>query len=428
MAENELLITRLGPKGDGIHLSGRGPIYVERALPGDRIKARVQRDGEGVTRGEILDILEASPHRVPAPCVHYDRCGNCTLQHLKESVYRDWKTEVVREAFHKQGLRPRQWLKTEYVAGQTRRRVTFAALKQRDKIKMGYYRRRSQEISDIDSCLIADPKLLVLREAIKPFLRRILHEGKAADLFLQLMGGAVDLVITGPVGRKGIPDKEVQDAIRELTESSGVTRVSWRPREADDMKTPETKGPVLAYFGPLQVALPPAAFLQPTRAGEKFLVEAVMAAMPAKGKFADLFSGCGTFSGPLLKRGSVDAFEAVLPAVKALSKAGIGQPLKVFRRDLFRNPLRRDEINRYDAIVFDPPRAGCLEQATALASSKTRTLVGVSCNPATFARDARVLCDGGYWLQSVQVVDQFLYSHQVEVVGVFTKGKRTSRS
>ena len=123
----------------------------------------------------------------------------------------------------------------------------------------------------------------------------------------------------------------------------------------------------------------------------------------------------------MLTRGSVDAYESVPQMVNALSKAARGKPLKVFRRDLFRNPLRREEINRYDAVVFDPPRAGCLEQVTAMASARVRTLIGVSCNPATFARDARILCHGGYRLQTLQTIDQFLWSHHVEVVGVFTK-------
>src|SRR5690606_16557545 len=135
---------------------------------------------------------------------------------------------------------------------------------------------------------------------------------------------------------------------------------------------------------------------------ERALSSAVMAALPAIGKLADFFSGCGTFSGPMLERGEVDAFESSPSAVRALAKAAGKHPLRVFRRDLFRNPLRREECNRYDAVVFDPPRAGCPEQAAAMASSRVPLLVGVSCNPATFARDARTLCRGGYRLVSVQ--------------------------
>ncbi|MCA0202505.1 MAG: hypothetical protein LCH56_17035, partial [Proteobacteria bacterium] len=176
-----------------------------------------------------------------------------------------------------------------------------------------------------------------------------------------------------------------------------------------------------ARFGILDVPLPPLAFLQPTRAGEDALTAAVMIALPARGTFADLFSGCGTFSGAMLARGPVDAFDSVEPAVRALDKAKGVHPLRVQRRDLGRQPLDADETKRYDAVVFDPPRAGAEEQAKALAASNVRRIVGVSCNPVTFARDARLLIAGGYRLDSVQVVDQFTWSHHVELVAAFSR-------
>jgi 23S rRNA (uracil1939-C5)-methyltransferase len=178
---------------------------------------------------------------------------------------------------------------------------------------------------------------------------------------------------------------------------------------------------MIAKFGALEVALPPLAFLQPTQAGEAALVEAVTELLPASGRFADLFAGSGTFSGPMLARGSVDAYESAAPAIRALEKAKGALPLKGFRRDLEREPVRREEANRYDAIVFDPPRAGAAEQTKALASAKTPLLIGVSCNPPTFARDARTLVDGGYRLDSIKVIDQFTWSHHVELVAGFSK-------
>jgi 23S rRNA (uracil1939-C5)-methyltransferase len=417
MSGSRLTIQKLGPMGDGIHEEGRTRIYVDRTAPGDLIEAQVSKDKDGILRGEVAKLLEPSRFRQEAPCPYYDRCGNCTLQHLTPAFYRNWKSQMVRDAFQKQGLRPRQWLEPVYLGRQRRRRVTFTALKRRNQILLGYYRRRSDQITDIDACLIAEPKILDLRNAIKPFLSAALKDGKSVDIFLQVVGQAVDVVVTGPV---------VKEALVQLREVPGITRLSWQASEKESIQEVFAKGSVVAAFGTLKVPLPPGAFLQPTQEGEETLVNAVISALPTKGKFADLFSGCGTFSGPMLKLGSVDAFESLPAAVSTLSKAAAAKPLKVFRRDLFRRPLRRDEINRYDAVVFDPPRAGCAAQAEELASSKTRTLVGVSCNPATFARDARILCDGGYWLQSLQLVDQFLWSHHVEVVGVFTRQKRKS--
>jgi 23S rRNA (uracil1939-C5)-methyltransferase len=211
----------------------------------------------------------------------------------------------------------------------------------------------------------------------------------------------------------------VHEAIAQLAQKAGVDRISWRPRERDAPEVMLEVRPIVARFGPLAVALPPLAFLQPTKAGEAALVGAVMAALPERGIFADLFAGCGTFTGPMLARGPVDAYEAGDAPVRALDKAKATLPLKAVRRDLFRNPLTGAELKRYDAIVFDPPRAGAFAQAKHLAESKVPRLIGVSCNPATFARDARLLVDGGYALESVTVVDQFTWSHHVELVGVF---------
>jgi len=210
-------------------------------------------------------------------------------------------------------------------------------------------------------------------------------------------------------------------ALEPLLELSFISRVSWRPNDASAIQILVEVEPVVASFGPLRVALPPFAFLQPTLDGEKALVASILASLPQTGKLVDLFSGCGTFSGPMLEKGAVDAYESVAASVTALNQARGRHPLKVFQRDLFQNPVRGAELEAYGAVVFDPPRAGCPEQATALAASKVPVLVGVSCNPATFSRDAKILVQGGYQLKSLQVIDQFQWSHHVEMVGVFSR-------
>ncbi len=421
MAFADLTIQQLGPQGDGIHFGPRGRVFVDRGLPGDRIKAKIQRDGQGIIRAEVVNLVKPSPFRQPAPCRHYDVCGNCSLQHLNEKYYRDWKVEMVKDALRKVRVSPRRLLPPVFVPAQTRRRATFSALRQKGQVILGYYRRRSRQISDINTCLVADPKILAIRDAVKPLLGRILTEGKAVDIFIQLVGENAEVVITGPLGKFDEPDKFVVDALMPLFTSKKVARLSWRTNEDSAVHGLLGSGQLLAKFGELTVALPPAAFMQPTREGERALVKAVMDALPAKGNFADLFSGCGTFSGPMLAKGTVDAFEMSPAAVKALGKAAGRFPLKAIRRDLFKNPLRREDLRRYDAVVFDPPRAGCERQAEALASSRISTLVAISCNPMSFARDARILCDGGYQLNSLQLIDQFVWSHHVEVVGVFSR-------
>lgn len=426
MAVNELHIRSIGPQGDGISIGNRGTIYVDRAVPGDRVTVRTRRDDEGISRAEILTIVQPSPFRQKPPCIHYDRCGGCTLQHLNDNFYKRWKSELVREMLWKNGLQPKNWLPPAFIGAGKRRRATFAAFRNRNKVMMGFYRRRSSDITDIHSCLVADSRMLSLRDAIKPLLVPLLQEEKTVDVFLQITESAVDIVITGPVGRNGEPDAVVRDSANALLKipNANVARVSWRLSDRTAPVILASRGPVTATFGELFVNLPPDAFLQPTLEGERALVKAVVQALPERGRYADLFSGCGTFSGSMLAKGPVDAYESELDAVKALSKAGDKKQLRVFRRDLFRHPLKRDELNRYDAVVIDPPRAGCREQAMNLSSAKTGSVISVSCNPATFARDARILCEGGYRFQSIQLFDQFHWSHHVELVGHFTKKSR----
>lgn len=419
MPISELNIDSLGPLGDGVCRSRRGSIFVDRALPGDRLKARIRRDDRGVVRGEIVEIIEASEYRSAAPCPHFEQCGNCTLQHLNPQFYRSWKVESVKEALRKQGLRPDKWLRTIFIQGNSRRRVTLSAHLNRGKLVLGYYRRRSQEIVEITSCLVSEPSLIELSEKLKPVLRKSLSGSTAIDIFLQCVGETVDMVLTGPLGRSVNPE--------EFLKIDPIARVSWRKKYGEPLRVMAQNGPLTALFGSLQVTLPPGAFMQPTEEGEAALVKAVMAALPSKGHFADLFSGCGTFSGQMLARGPVDAYESNTASVKALTAAIGRNPLRVFQRDLVARPLRSNDLKRYVAVVFDPPRAGCIEQVIELSRSHVATLIGVSCNPATFARDARILREGGYWLQSVQVIDQFLWSHHMELVGVFGR-RRTLRS
>jgi len=420
----DLLIHELGPKGDGVHRSHGGTVYVDRALPGDRVQATIRRGDDGVLRGDLVKVIKASPHRVKAPCPNYDVCGGCTLQHAKDEFYRHWKLDIVRDALRGKGLKPRVWRDPVFLPAGDRRRATFIAHKKNNSVILGHTRRRAHHVTDIASCLVADPALMDLRRRLTTLLVPILQEGKPAAAFIQAVDGQFEIVITGPVGKTGKPDVQTRKAIAQLARETNVNRVSWRANQDDAAEIISEISPLRAHFGDLDIILPPLAFLQPTQAGEAALVESVMALLPRTGKFADLFSGCGTFTGPMLERGAVHAYESVGSAVQALDKAKGTRPLKAIRRDLFLNPLRRDEANRYDAIVFDPPRAGAQEQVRTLASSRAPLLVGVSCNPATFARDARILVDGGYRLDSVRVVDQFTWSHHVELVAAFTKRPR----
>lgn len=425
----KLTIESLGPRGDGkaTHEDGRS-VYIDRTAPGDVVEARVASAPDGTMRGEVQAILTPGPDRVAPPCPHYDICGGCTLQHLAPAAQRTWKQNLARTAMARQEVEVAHWHKPVFIDEGTRRRATFAVFRQKDRILIGYHARRSRRIAGIQSCMVLDPALMVLRERMAPYLASIFRDSQPSDVSVQKVGSAFDIVLTGPVGRKGSPDLNVREAAAQMAGTLGLARLSWRA-DARDMPEPLLSlQPVTARFGTLAVDLPPGAFLQPSAQGESALVNAVLSALPERGPFADLFAGCGTFTGPMRERGAVDAFECDPGAVEALARAGKGQGVQARRRDLFHAPLSARELECYTAIVMDPPRAGARAQAREIALSHVPIVVSVSCNPATFARDAAILCGGGYRLQSVQIIDQFAFSHHLELVGVFHKAGTPAKS
>lgn len=416
-----LTIYDIGPKGDGIaHLPNREPVYIERALPDDEIETRYSKGPDGILRGSIERLNKQSPFRAKPPCVYYDQCGGCSLQHANEFFYKGFKQDVVHRALKRVHIKP-NFLDPVFCPSRTRRRATFAAFVQNKNVIMGYYKRRSHTITPIPDCLVLHPKLIQWRNKVAPYLLDILPYSKPVDIFLQMVDDQVEMVITGPVGKTGRPDLAIHEAVTKMVQDTGLARVGWRMKGFDEPELLLEQKPIIARFGPLSVHLPLNAFLQPTQEGQQALVDGVMNALPASiNHAADLFSGCGTFSGPLLERSKkVDAFD--IAGIEPLARAGHSHPLAAMKRDLFTRPLIRDDLRQYDAIVFDPPRAGAKEQAPDLARSGVPVIVGVSCNPATFARDAKTLVDGGYKLESVQVVDQFVWSHHVEVIGKFVR-------
>lgn len=419
----QITIDGLGPRGDGYHSSPKGRIYVDRSVPGDELEIKPKRNKSGVVQGDIKQIINPSKDRSHPPCEYYEVCGGCTLQHVSESFYKKWKQDLVIEALSRQSLKPNQILEPIFIEGASRRRVTFSAFQTKGQTILGYKKRRSKMINDIKECLIADPNIMQLQPILKQHLSECLQSGRGVDVLIQKVGGVFDLVLTGPIGQKQTPDLSALQMAADLIHQTKIARVSWRENFHDDCETLVEKEPVKINFGKLEISLPAAAFLQPTEEGERALVNAVLSNLPNRGQFADLFSGCGTFSGPMLEKGSVDAFETHENAIKALNKEAQfkGLPLVAIERDLFKLPLSLEELSKYDALVFDPPRAGASRQATILANSSIKTIIAVSCNPVSFAKDARALTEGGYGFESLQLVDQFTKSHHVEMVGVFKR-------
>jgi 23S rRNA (uracil1939-C5)-methyltransferase len=419
-------IGAVGRRGDGVGDWQGQPVFVPRALPGETVRARLLEKRDQGIAAALLEVTAPSAERAAPPCPHYDSCGGCSLQHWAEEAYRGWKLERPKALLARAGLAPGEWKETIYIPAGTRRRATLAAWQQNGRLQLGYHRARSHDVADIESCLMLTPALRAAAQGMRPHLAALLAPHKEAAVFLQHTGSALDAMITGPLAdeARGAPGLAARERMAEMAQACGLARLSWRRSEKDAPEIVVQAAPVLKQMGALAVELAPGAFMQPSAEGEAALAGAVLAPLRAAGarNVADLFAGSGTFAGPLLALGAVYAAESEDAAISALQKAGRGSAmLKTARRNLFRDPLAAKELAAFDAVVMDPPRMGAKEQAGQLAQSAVPLVVSVSCNPATFVRDALLLRGGGYRLESVQAVDQFVWSSHIELVGIFRR-------
>jgi 23S rRNA (uracil1939-C5)-methyltransferase len=420
-------VSGLGQQGEGLGLLGNNRIYVAGALSGETVRATLREQVDRAVFKASLDaIVTPSPDRAVPPCPYYDECGGCVLQHVGAGYYRDWTLAQVREPLEKAGLVPDAWDEPVFIPQATRRRATFALLKQGITLFAGFHGARSHKIVPIDACLLLDPALMAVLERAKPYLLRLLKDGQPADLMLQNVDGQVDGVLAGPLSGGRDAGLWVQETFALWANTLGLSRLSYRQDSRDEPEIMVQQRPVMAHFGPLSVALPPAAFLQPSHEGEAALTDAVrsmLAEAGAQGPSLDLFAGCGTFAGVLLAAGRVHAVELDAPAAHALNNAKKDQALTVEKRNLFTAPLMPNELKKFNTVLLDPPRAGASAQGAELAKSKVPTVIYVSCNPASFRRDALALKEGGYSLRRVRVVDQFIWSAHTELVALFTRGQ-----
>lgn len=425
MTETKRLeITSLGRKGEGIADDQGRPVFIPRALPGEIVRASVSQDKQGILRGQMLEIESASAARRAPPCPYYEGCGGCMIQHWDEGAYRKWKANFPLDMLARAGVKVQRVHDPVFIPARTRRRTTLTLFKQDQDMRVGYRRFRSHEITDIPDCLLLTPGLQSLKERLRPDLAPLLSDSRPAQLFIQDTGDAVELLFTGTVGKNKKPDQGWRNEAANLAEAHDIARIAWRAKDRDTPQVILSRRKMKKAAGVLDVTLPPGAFLQPSAEGEAALLAAVLAPFAgASGlRIADLFAGCGTFSGPFLAQGEVLAIESDQAMVSALGKAGRGAGnLVTEKRDLFGNPLAGTDLAGMDAVVLDPPRAGAKAQSAALAESPVPLIIYVSCNPAAFARDAALLCGGGYQLADITIIDQFIYSAHTELVAVFQR-------
>ncbi len=394
-------ILRVAAKGDGITASGR---HVPFSAQGDRVQA----DG----------VIEPGPHHATPPCRHFRTCGGCQLQHLDEETLAGFVAERVANAASGQELTPEVITPPHLSPPRSRRRAALHAQRQGGRIVLGFREQGSQRIVDMQECHVLVPELFALVAPLRRMLAR--HPGKlAVDIEMTLAEQGVDLGLKG-LRVEGLDATEAMLAFAQDNQLARLTldqgygpEPTWEPN------------PVSVRLGPASVPLPPGAFLQATADGEATLIAAAQEWLAGSATVADLFSGLGTFAFALAGPGTkVLAAEAARDAhIACKAAAGRAQmPVHALHRDLFRNPLQPDELNRFAAVLLDPPRAGAREQVGYLAQSTVPRIVYISCNPSSWSRDATTLVASGYRLAELRPVGQVRWSTHVELASLFVKG------
>ncbi|TCS62642.1 class I SAM-dependent RNA methyltransferase [Varunaivibrio sulfuroxidans] len=418
-------VETIGGQGDGlVHLDG-ALYFAPDTVPGDRITARV---GAARGGGHVLEDIvrhEDGPTRIRPFCGHAGACGGCVAQHMSDAAYRLWKVERIGEALTRRGLGDVEIEPLVTTPLGARRRLTLSAVRRGGKVSLGFNARRAHRVVDLEGCPLAAPALCALFAPLRDLFAALAREGLALDKAVQVLLTACDGGLDAVFRASCAPNLNMRQRLVDFAARFDLARVSW---DNADGAGPEAivvhREPYMTFAG-TRVALPQGGFLQASAEGERAITAAIARRVGGAARIAELYCGMGSFTFALAQIAPVFAVEGFAPAVRALERAagraGLGGMIRAEVRDLDRAPLDARELKRFDTVVFDPPRAGAAAQAAALAHGAARTIVAVSCNPATFARDARILVDGGYALQSLTPIDQFAYSAHVELVAGFAK-------
>lgn len=406
-----LVIDHIGHRGDGVAIADGQSVYVSYTLGGETVEvAPVPGHPD---RRQLLQVEHASPERITPFCPHFAVCGGCAIQHWETERYRAWKRDIVVDALAQAKLACNVDPLID-AHGLGRRRMTLhARVGSHDVLKVGFAAANSHDIIPVDRCPILAPGLSGGLDATWAIAEPLISLGKPLDIQLTATDNGLDVDLRG----SGPLPTAMIATLSRLAEQHRLARLT-RHGELVLMRAQPT-----IAIGAAQVTLPPGSFLQATIAGEEALAALVAGHCKRAKHIADLFCGVGPFALRLAAKSRISAFDSDAGAVSALQKAATStsglKPIKAEVRDLFRRPLMPQELRDYDAVVFDPPRRGAQAQAQQLAASKIPVVVAVSCNVATFARDARILVDGGYNIESVTPIDQFRHTPHVELVARF---------
>ena len=403
---SEITIERLGHQGDGI---AAGPVFVPQTLPGEVVSGEI-RGG----RMAAPKIITPSADRVRPPCSHAKSCGGCLLQHASDDFVANWKLSVVEAALAAQGL-DAEMLPILTSPPKSRRRATFSGRRTKKGALVGFHMRASDTIVQIPNCQLLHPDLMAAVPALEALTVSGASRKSEVNLLVTHSDGGIDVAVQGVTSADGKQRIELAG----IADKFGLARLTWNEELIVE------RVPPVQTFGLASVVPPAGAFLQATKEGENVLSSAVLETVSRAKYVADLFAGCGTFSLPISSHSEVHAVEGDSSMLVALDKGWrLSHGLKrvtTEARDLFRRPLMPDELKKFDAVVIDPPRAGAEAQVRELGMSVVPRVAMVSCNPVTFARDAKHLVDSGYQLGTLQVIDQFRWSPHIELCAAFQK-------
>lgn len=412
MAKQELKVVSLGALGDGVTEQN---IFVPGGLPGEIVEAEIEKG-----RAHEVSLVQKSPSRIEPVCKHFGDCGGCRVQHMDAELYAQWKVSLVSEALSKVGIE----IELEPMvacAPHTRRRAVFSVVVKTDGVDVGFQRANSNHVVAIEECHLLTKNLEASRKMIGALAQSFMPRGKTASFTVLESQTGFDI----SVNTDAKIDDNARRAINAFAVKTKLARVT-----INDETIVENKRPMIDLSG-FAVSPPPGGFIQAVNSTEQAMVKLVCDHLAKCKRVADIFSGSGTFALPLAQNSSVVAAESEASALTALDRAwreasGKGlKPIKTEKRDLHNRPFMTKELDlmKTQGVVFDPPRAGAEMQSQQLAKSKVKRIAAVSCNPTTLARDLRILIDGGYTLQSVTPLDQFLWSPHVEAVALLVRGK-----
>lgn len=418
MATLEITIDDLGAQGDGIAHDKGATIFVEGTLSGEKVRVELKDDKSLVKRAKLLEVLIPSSQRAEPCCPHYGQCGGCRFQHMDDSSYSAFKLNSLVQILSREKLPLPPIMPIVVTATQTRRRARLAAKHLPTGMIVGFNAWRSHEIVDVKICPVMKPEIVDMIDKLRSYLAVWLPLGESCDIQVTALAEGLDVLL---IGGPRLEVEQRQD-LSELSQQLNVAHLSWRKWDRSPVEPIAHHFPLNVRIGNQLVPFPPGSFLQATQAGEEALVNFVCTADQKNVRALDLFCGLGTFGLALENVKSVHFCDLDGPAIESLKNvAKSNARYSVSLKNLAVDPFTSIECNDFDLVIFDPPRGGAKAQAVQLAKSRVPCVMAISCDPPSFARDAKILIDGGYTLEKILPVDQFLWSSHLEIAAMFTR-------